>query len=479
MIATTPAAERHVVDLEVFGRYAGLSLPRHVSYPMPTWWHAVDCGDAAAMHREAVAQRPGYDLALYLHLPFCETLCKFCACNRTILRKDAEGATARVERYIAALQREIRTLASAIDAERPLRQIHWGGGSPTYLSTDQIGRVQQTILEAFNQAPDAEVAMEVDPRGVTPQYLSRLRRLGFNRVSMGVQDFDEPVQKHVRRIQPFELVEEVLLACREHGFDSVNFDLIYGMPYQTPETIRRTVEKTITLSPDRIAYYHYAQVPEKIATQRGMDYTALPDSRMKLEMFLIGLELFEAAGYDFIGLDHFARPDEALSRSLEDGTVQRNFEGMTTGGDLRLLGVGVSAISHLLDVGFLQNVKDIEHYVACLENGEAPVERGKRFTFDDRVRQAVINELYCRARIRPGFIEARFDIRFAEYFSRELAVMRELEHDGLVTVDGQDIIRVTRPLGRVLMRNVAAVFDAYLHPKAYRQGEQACFSVNA
>jgi oxygen-independent coproporphyrinogen-3 oxidase len=268
-------------------------------------------------------------------------------------------------------------------------------------------------------------------------------------------------------------------ACRELGFESVNFDLIYGMPYQTPRTIRDTVEKTIELSPDRIAYYHYAQIPEKIATQRGMDYTKLPDSEAKLEMFLIGLELFEAAGYAYIGLDHFARPDEALSRSMVDGTIQRNFQGMTTGGGLCLLGAGVSSISHLLGVGFLQNVKDVDRYVECIERGESPVERGKRFTPDDLVRQTVINQLYCTARIRPETIEARFGIRFADYFARELGIMRELEKDGLVAIDCENVIRVTRPLGRVLMRNVTAVFDAYLDPMAYLRGARTCFSANA
>jgi oxygen-independent coproporphyrinogen-3 oxidase len=303
--------------------------------------------------------------------------------------------------------------------------------------------------------------------------------MGYNRVSLGVQDFDDRVQRHVHRIQPFAMVRDVVATCRDLRFDSVNFDLIYGMPYQTPRTIRDTVEKTIALSPDRVAFYHYAQIPEKIATQRGMDYTKLPDSEMKLEMFLLGWRLFEEAGYALIGLDHFARSHEALSRALEEDTIQRNFQGMTTGGGLRLLGVGASSISHLLDVGFLQNIKDIARYIVRIEKGESPVERAKRFTFDDRVRQAVINQLYCTAEIRPEAIEAQFDIDFADYFSRELGAVNELQRDGLVTIQADKGIRVSSPLGRVLLRNVAAVFDAYLDPEAYRKGEQACFSANA
>jgi oxygen-independent coproporphyrinogen-3 oxidase len=447
---------------------------------MPSWWHEIGADEAARMYQASVAQRPGHDLSLYIHVPFCESLCRYCACNRVILRQEAEGAAERVDRYLEAIRRELRSLAAAIDTRRPLRQIHWGGGSPTSLSTEQVGRVHQTILEVFDLAPDAELAMEIDPRGVNYEYLEQLRQLGFNRVSLGVQDFDKQVQEHVRRVQPFQMISDVVEACRELAFDSVNFDLIYGMPYQTPATIRDTVAKSIALSPDRIAYYHYAQIPERMATQRGMDYTKLPDSETKLEMFLIGLERFEAAGYEFIGLDHFAKPGEALSRGLADGTIQRNFQGMTTGGGLRLLGVGASSISHLLDVGFLQNVKSPEQYVARIENDEPPVERAKRFTLDDRIRQAVINGLYCQAEIRPESIEERFDIRFADYFSRELSVLTdELRRDGLVTIDEDDVIRATRPLGRVLMRNIAAVFDAYLDQEAYRKGERNCFSANA
>ena len=466
------------VDLDVFRRYAGLSLPRHVSYPMPTWWHEIDAADAAAMHREVGQQRPGYDFSLYVHIPFCETLCKFCACNRVILGKDRNGTAGQVDRYVVAIQREIRQLG-AVAGGRPLRQIHWGGGSPTYLTIEQIGQIHETIVETFSLPPGAEVAMEIDPRGVDRVKLRGLRELGFNRVSMGVQDFDDLAQRHVRRIQPFEMVREVLDTCRELAFDSVNFDLIYGMPYQTPETIRDTVEKTIELSPDRIAYYHYAQIPEKIATQRGMDYTRLPDSEMKLQMFLIGCELLEGAGYDFIGLDHFAKPDEALTTALERGTIQRNFQGMTTGGGLHLLGAGASSISYWLDLGFLQNVKGLDRYVACIENGHSPVERGKRFTLDDRIRQAVIQQLYCTAELAPEAIETAFGIDFANCFSRELEVMRELQRDGLVTINGTGVIHVTQPLGRVLLRNVAAVFDAYLDPEAYKHGERAVFSANA
>lgn len=467
------------VDLEVFRRYAGLSLPRHVSYPMPTWWQKLDATEVDALIQECRHANPPNALSLYLHIPFCEHLCKFCACTKVILRKSAPNAGSHVETYNDALITEIERLAEKVGSDRPLRQIHWGGGTPTYLEDDQIERIHRTIERAFRIEPDAEVAMEIDPRTVSPAKLKRLKDLGFNRVSFGVQDFNERVQTHVRRVQPFEMVRDTVQACRECGFTSVNFDLIYGLPYQTVETIRETVEQSISLSPDRVAYYHYAQIPEKIATQRGMDYTKLPSSEMKLEMFLTGKRLFEEAGYEFIGLDHFAKASEMLGQAIEDGTIQRNFQGMTTGGGLDLIGAGASSISHLSGLGFLQNRREVEDYIDCIKRGETAVHRGKRLTADDLVRQGVLNQLYCLGEIRPTDIETKFGIVFCDYFAREIGIMDELKDDGLVTLEDNGVIRATPNLGRVLLRNIAAVFDAYLNVAAYRVGEKNCFSANA
>lgn len=467
------------VNLEVFRRYAGLSLPRHVSYPMPTWWHEVDAADVSAMYGQCMGKAVVNDLSLYLHVPFCENLCRFCACTRITRRKDSPAVLEQLEAYVGALEHEIVRLADALAGARRLRQIHWGGGSPTYLSMDQMAHIQRTIQKVFDLASEGELAIELDPRRAAPERLRHLRGLGFNRVSLGVQDFNEQVQKHVRRVQPLEMIRDVVASCREVGFNSINFDLIYGLPYQTVESVCATVEQTIGLSPDRVAYYHYAQIPEKIATQRGMDYAKLPDSETKLAMFIQGASLFQSAGYEFVGLDHFAKPDELLGEALKDGTVQRNFQGMTTGGGLDLIGVGSSSISQLLGIGFTQNTREVDAYIACIERGASPINRGKRFTEDDRIRQTVLSQLYCMTEIDPGAIEKRFGLKFSEYFGRELEVLKELEGDGLVTLDADDVIRVTYPLGRVLLRNIAAVFDAYLHPDAYRVGEQACFSANA
>lgn len=472
-------AETMGINLEVFDRYSGLSLPRHVSYPMPSWWHDVDESQAADILKLDDKTRAAPDVSLYLHIPFCEKLCKFCACNKVILPRTAPDADARVRAYVDALTNEIRTLGEAVGADRDLRHIHWGGGSPTYLSADQIENLHRAIKESFRLDPAAEIAIEVDARITSAEMLARLRRMGFNRISLGVQDFDEQVQSHVHRVQSFEMIRDTVSTCRELGFESINFDLIYGMPYQTPQTIRDTVERSISLSPDRVAYYHYAQIPDKIASQRGMDYTKLPDSKAKLDMLLIGIELFEAAGYEFVGLDHFAKPDEGLCAARDDGTLQRNFQGMTTGAGLDLLGVGASSISHVLGVGFVQNIKDHNRYVACIAAGGTPAQRGKRLTPDDIVRQILIDQLYSYGEIRRDVIEARAGIEFETYFARELDIMRELERDELVSIEPDGTIRATMPLGRVLLRNIAAVFDAYLDADAYRTGQSACFSANA
>jgi oxygen-independent coproporphyrinogen-3 oxidase len=469
----------HEIDLDVFRRYAGRALPRHVAYPMPTWWRDVEAAEAEAMLRESRQRAQPHDLSLYLHVPFCERICRYCACNRVGQPRSSPNATQRTDAYVAALVAELGVLGTALGERARVKHMHWGGGTPTYLSCERLVRVHEAVREHFDIAADAEIAIELDPRSADETLLEALRRAGFTRVSLGVQDFNPQVQEHVRRIQPLELVRETVATCRAVGFDSINFDLIYGLPYQTPETIRETLAQTIALSPDRIAYYQFARIPDKIAVQRGLDYDRLPDSQAKLEMLLLGIEAFTAAGYEFIGLDHFARPDESLARALHAGTLQRNFQGMTTGGGLDLIGVGASSISQLAGIGFLQNVRELKDYTARLEGGQSPIFRGLRLSTDDLVRQQVLQQLYCEAEIRPADIEQRCNITFADYFAREMEIMRELQRDGLVELAGDGRIALAMPLGRVLMRTVAAVFDAYLAPDAYRAGDREYFSANA
>ncbi len=466
------------IDLEVFRRYAGLSLPRHVSYPMPTAWEDMNESDARSMVTESAQRDNPNGLSLYIHIPFCEKICRYCACNRIALASNSPSSLVITTNYLKALSTELDQLTDLIGTGRPVRQIHWGGGTPTFLRPERIEQLHEKITNCFSVAPDAEMAMEIDPRVTSTATLEVLRKMNFNRVSLGVQDFDPQVQKHVRRIQPFEMVQEILAACRDLGFKSINFDLIYGLPYQTRQTICRTIEQVIQLSPDRIAFYHYAQIPDRIATQRGLNYTKLPDSETKLQMFLDGLHLFENCGYEFIGLDHFARPDESLAVALRENTLQRTFQGMTTGKGLDQLGLGSSAISHLSGIGFLQNNHDLDAYIESLNKGMLATRRGKRLTFDDRVRQSLIGDLYCQTKIRPAHLEESFEIDFFDYFQRENDGMEQMVRDGLLekTDTGWD---VSSPLGRVLLRTVAAVFDAYLDADAYLYGDKRSFSANA
>lgn len=472
-----------VIDRQTFSRYAGLSLPRHVAYPMPTWWHDVDAAGAAALRELSTKRRPARDLSLYFHLPFCEKMCKFCACNRTVLRKDGPNSPGRVESYLDAIIREQRARAPEIGEidgrPRWVRQIHWGGGTPTYLSCEQIERLHNVTAELFSIHPEAEISIEVDPRVTTPEQLRTLRRLGFNRISLGVQDFDPDVQEHIGRIQPFEMVKATVEAARDAGFGSINFDLIYGLPRQTIPSVNRMIDLALDLSPDRIAFYHYAQIPDRIANQRGLDHTALPDSDTKLTMMLEAAERFGGAGYEFVGLDHFAKSDELLARAMRNGEINRTFQGMTTGAELDLFGFGCSSISILPRAMYLQNEHDVKKYVEIVLSGGDPAIRGKALTEDDAVRQAALMQLYCHTEIDPQRLRREAGVDFADYFREERPQLDRLAADGLLEWTEAGGIRLTHPLGRVLMRNVAAVFDAYLDREAPWTGMQQTFSASA
>lgn len=473
---------RHVtgIDLDVFRRYAGLSLPRHVAYPMPTWWHEVDAAEAARL-RALSLNPPVRDLSIYLHLPFCEKMCRFCACNRVIMRKDGASSAGRLERYLDALIQELRLRSSdvGLDRQRTVRQLHWGGGTPTYLSCADIERLHGTTAELFSIAADAEVSIEVDPRVTTKEQLETLHSLGFNRVSLGVQDYDPAVQKHIGRVQPFEMVRQTVEDARAAGFESVNFDLIYGLPRQTMANIENMLTKTIELSPDRIAFYHYAQIPDRIANQRKLDQSAMPDSETKLAMFLLARDRFLETDYEFIGLDHFAKSTEMLAKALESGNITRTFQGMTTGAELDLFGFGASAISGLPRRMYLQNVRDEKDYVACMLDGGDPGIKGMAFSEDDAIRQAALMQLYCHGEVDPARLREEVNVYFHEYFAAEQGQLDQLAQDGLLERTENGGVRLTDPLGRVLMRNVGAVFDGYLPAEAPWQGMQQTYSANA
>lgn len=472
-----------VVDRQIFSKYAGLSLPRHVAYPMPTWWHDTDASGADGLRRVSADADEPRDLSLYLHIPFCEKMCRFCACNRTILRKDSPTGHARVERYLDALVAETRRRAEqlgvAAGRRRIVRQIHWGGGTPTYLSLAQIERLHTACATFFTIAPDAEISIEVDPRVTTREQLGLLRRLGFNRISFGVQDFDPKVQEHVNRVQPIEMVRATTEDARELGFESVNFDLIYGLPYQTIASVIDTIERTRELRPDRIAFYHYAQIPDRIANQRGLNHDALPDSDTKLNMLLEASHRFIAAGYEFIGLDHFALPDERLARAVRQGQIHRSFQGMTTGAELDLIGVGCSAISVYPRLAYIQNLRDPNEYSACVLGGDDPAIRGLHLTAEDADRQAILMDLYCHGEISPYRLALSAGIDAEPYLDAASTAIDRLASDGLVRRTSEGGLRLTDPLGRVLMRNVAATFDGYLGEEAPWAGMHQTFSASA
>lgn len=427
--------------------------PRYTSYPTAPVWKD-DFGPDDLEKYYAIADKRATPLSLYMHLPFCESLCLFCACNVSI-QKDKSVAIP----YLAALKREIEHVAKHVSRARPVIQFHWGGGTPTYLSPAQLADLFAFTRERFSFAPDAEIGLEVDPRVTSREHLETLRALGFNRLSMGIQDFERTVQQTIHRVQPYELTRNLIIAARELGFGSLNIDLIYGLPYQTAETFRATVAQALTLEPDRVAMFSYAHVPW-LKKQQGSFAAHLPEGREKFAIFRAGLEGFLNAGYIYIGMDHFARPGDELAVAQKNRTLHRNFQGYTTKAGADLYGMGVSAISSI-GRAYAQNSREIPAYQTAVKDRGIATMRGYRLSNDDEVRRAVIGRLLCHTVIFKREIEREFGIEFDEYFAGELDRLTEPRDEGLVVL-GADEIRVT-PLGRIFIRNVAMTFDRYLH----------------
>lgn len=441
------------VTQELLDRY-NVAGPRYTSYPTaPEWvdsFGAADLEEALNRSNQASPARP---LSLYTHLPFCESLCLYCGCNVVINRNHDV-----VIPYFEKLKWEIDRLARSLDLSRPVVQFHWGGGSPTFLSAEQVEELFSYTKDHFTFAPDAEVGVEIDPRTTNEAQLTTMRRMGFNRVSIGIQDFNPEVQKIVRRIQPYEMTKEVFDLCRALGFESINVDLIYGLPLQTPESFLESVEKVIGMGPDRVAMFSYAHVPW-LKKQQGSFARHVPQGMEKFRIFRAGIERFTAAGYVYIGMDHFARPEDELCLAQKNRTLHRNFQGYTTKAGADLIAFGVSSISDI-DRSYAQNQRGLNEYYAAIEAGRLPVMRGVRLNDDDVLRRAVISRLLCHCVIHKREIESEFGIRFDEYFSDELVRLQALEKDGLVILD-PGTISVT-PLGRIFIRNAGMVFDKYL-----------------
>ena len=426
--------------------------PRYTSYPTaPVWTDDFGPDDFEECCARAEAQ--GTPLSLYMHLPFCESLCLFCACNVSIQKNKSVAVP-----YLAALKREIDHMARLASKKRRVIQFHWGGGTPTYFTPEQLEDLFEYTRERFSFAADAEIGIEVDPRVTSRAHMETLCKLGFNRLSMGIQDFLPEVQQAIHRVQPYEMTRDLILGARAMGFQSINVDVIYGLPYQTEATFRETIAQVLTLGPDRVAMFSYAHVPW-LKKQQGSFAAHLPQGREKFQIFRAGLEGFLNAGYVYIGMDHFARPGDELAVAQRNRTLHRNFQGYTTKAGADLYGMGVSAISSIGEA-YAQNRREVPAYEAAVTERGLATMRGYRLSADDRLRRAVIGRLLCHTVIHKREIEHEFSISFDEYFRPELERLEQQRAEGLVTLEPGEI-RVA-PLGRIFIRNVAMVFDRYL-----------------
>src|SRR5712675_2968459 len=443
--------ERFEISEEFLEKY-NRPGPRYTSYPTaPVWNDTFGPVDLEAVHAGAEAAKT--PVSLYMHLPFCESLCLFCACN-VIIQKDKHVSIP----YFDVLKKEIARVGEAVSRQREVVQFHWGGGTPTYSTPTQLEDLFGYTKERFTFSPDAEIGIEVDPRVTSREHLETLRRLGFNRLSMGIQDFYQAVQRAINRIQPYEMTRDLIIAARELGFDSINVDLIYGLPYQNPERFAHTVEQILELAPDRVALFSYAHVPW-LKKQQGSFAAHLPEGMEKFEIFRTGLLKFLEAGYLYIGMDHFAKPGDELAISQQKRTLHRNFQGYTTKAGADLYGMGVTAISGIQNA-YAQNHRELAAWEkAVAERGIATM-RGYRLSEDDRLRRTVISRLLCHTVVIKEEISREFGIDFDQHFAEELRRLEPSREDGLVLLDRGEI-RATW-LGRIFIRNLAMVFDPYL-----------------
>ena len=440
------------VDLDLIRRY-NQPGPRYTSYPTaPHFTTGYTAADFTHDLEQADTDTP---LSLYLHLPFCRSLCYYCGCHMKVTQR-----AATIQRYVDALKQEIDQVAARLPGARPVVQMHWGGGTPTYLTAAQIRDLGMHIRARFHVTDDAEISIEADPRGLTEARVAAAAAVGFNRISVGVQDVNPVVQAAINRIQPTETVAQAVAWARAYGFEGVNMDLVYGLPHQTAARFQRTLDAVDRLDPDRIALYSYAHVPSIKKHQRVMDEDALPAPEAKLRLFKQGLEhLTTQSGYRFIGMDHFARPTDALSQAQDTGDLHRNFQGYSTRADAEIVALGVSGISQLRGA-YAQNVKALPAYYERIASGTGPtVFRGVRLTPDDQLRRHVIMQLMCNFHLNKNDVATRFGIDADDVFADAWERLAPMEADGLVICTDEAVH--VQPPGRLLIRNVARAFDAY------------------
>jgi oxygen-independent coproporphyrinogen-3 oxidase len=462
LVASTTISPEHKADIELAAKYA-CTGPRYTSYPTAPQFR----GDFPLEQYLAWQKRDGAHkrepLSLYLHLPFCHDICYYCACNKIVTRE--KGVT---RAYLDRLEKEIAMQSEIVGASRPITQMHWGGGTPTYLDNAEITELMHTLASHFRLLDKGyrEYSIEIDPRTVEISTIALLKGVGFNRISLGIQDFDPLVQKAVNRIQPYEEIAPLVDSVRSHGFRSLSFDLIYGLPHQDRFTMDETLRKVISLRPDRIACYNYAHLPERFSSQRAIDRLTLPEPEEKLLLQQIISHTLQDAGYLHIGMDHYVLPDDELALAQREGRLQRNFQGYSLHMADDLLGMGVSAISQIGDF-YLQNERDISTYYKLLDADRLPSNRGCKVNRDDKLRRHIIMTLISDLRLDIGECNRQFGVNFQADFQRELAQLSPMVEDGLVEL-GPDEITVTHR-GRPFLRNICMPFDAYL---GNHQGDQ-------
>ena len=441
--------------------------PRYTSYPTAVEFHEGVNDELYANHLARCDRSADEALSVYMHLPFCDSRCLFCGCH-VIISPHKE----RAHPYLDALKKEIDLLAKHLVHRRSVSQLHLGGGTPTYHSPAEVRDLLSHFFSHFELAPGAEAAAEVDPRVTSVEHLDVLADFGFNRISMGVQDFTPEVQQAIDRIQPREMTESLVQAARDRGFAGINLDLIYGLPFQRPETFEKTIDAVTSMKVDRSAVYSFAFVPWIRGHQKKLDEENLPSREKKIELFALARERFLQSGYEAIGMDHFALPDDELSLARRAGTLRRNFQGYTVIPASDVVGLGISAIGDLSG-GYFQNEKKLSRYTDAIRTGRLPVERGIERSKDDEIRRAVIHDLMCNETVIYSSIESRFDIDFASYFDEDLCELRLYEKEGLVAIGKKSI--EASPTGGLFIRNLARCFDRYWREK-HAGGDQPIFS---
>ncbi|HQR03381.1 MAG: oxygen-independent coproporphyrinogen III oxidase [Proteobacteria bacterium] len=444
-----------IFDAQLIRRF-DVNGPRYTSYPTADRFVEAFNADASRswLERRTMGGSLGRPLSLYVHIPFCNTICYYCACNKVITKDHSRSA-----KYIGYLEKELALQAGYVSGGHDVSQLHWGGGTPTFLSDEEITRLMEAIRRHFNLLPGGEYSIEIDPRKVDRHTIDLLARQGFNRMSVGVQDFDARVQQAVNRIQSREETGAVIEAARAAGFRSISVDLIYGLPRQSPVSFNTTLDEVLKLSPDRVSIYNYAHLPGIFKPQRRISEADLPSAEAKLQILQLAIRRLVEAGYVFIGMDHFAKPGDELALAQRQGRLHRNFQGYSTHADTDLLAFGVSAIGKV-GPSYSQNVRTLDEYYDRLDMGQLPVFRGIELCADDLLRRAVIQALMCHFEVSVESIEIAHLIDFSSYFGNELRDLQEMESAGLVTLEPQAI--TVTPRGRMLVRNIAMIFDRYL-----------------